>query len=395
MVKLLDSFTSTGAKFFAHQEAMKDLKNGKGHPITTHLMLTDVCNHSCAFCSVQAREGDSLPFDDICNYLDILLKYGLKSTILSGGGNPILYRCKKSGRGFDDVINAISSRGLEIGLITNGMPLCDYDVDPSTQIGGHSADHVRRSWKTVSPESLDKMMWIRISMSGFDHHEREVYVPDIDPRKTTLGFSYVAHDIYREPLDPHHGKVSRTLDLISEPRDREPTIYFEERIPELTSHFKKYVKKYKPNYLRLLPNCLEPDLIPARCSQLQKIANIVNFHADEEVVFVQNKPPKAPKVCYLGYIHPVLTPSGYVMPCDSHCLNESAEHKLGGEPWRICHWTEIDKLYENPVRSLIEDPSKTCPGCVFSKTNDLLQLVYEGKIDTTPSNTTPHHVNFV
>jgi len=107
MIPLNDTFTSTGHKFFAHQEAMTKLRSGKGQPIVSHVMLTDICNHSCAFCSVQSRAGDSLVFDDVMSYLDILSAYGLKAVILSGGGNPILYKCKVTGKNFNHVVNEI------------------------------------------------------------------------------------------------------------------------------------------------------------------------------------------------------------------------------------------------------------------------------------------------
>jgi len=353
--------------------------------VTTHVMLTDVCNHTCAFCSVQARAGDSLPFDDVMAYLDILLRFGLKAVILSGGGNPILYRCKKTGKNFNDVVDAIHSRGLEIGLITNGTPL------------------VRRAgfktWKGVKPITLDKLTWIRISMAGLDHEEREVYVPDIDPTKTTLGFSYVGHDIYTEPADPHHGKVSTPHDLLSGDKHRAPDEPFESRIQWLTEKITHYVLKHKPKYVRLLPNCLEPELIPRRCEQLNEMARCINLHVDDsgftEVAFVQQKPPRAPKACYLGYIHPVLNSDGFVFPCDSCVLNESAEHKFAN-PWRVCHWSEVAKLYTLvPVKSLIADPAKTCPGCVFHHSNEILRGIVEGDIIPIGSVEQPEHVNFV
>ena len=62
---------------------------------------------------------------------------------------------------------------------------------------------------------MDMLTWVRVSMSGLDHKRKIVEVPDIDKSKTTLGFSYVYHDIYYEPLDPNHGKVSSIDDLIS------------------------------------------------------------------------------------------------------------------------------------------------------------------------------------
>lgn len=410
-MSLNDTFTSTGRKFFHHQEAMTKLKNGKGQPITTHVMLTDVCNHKCAFCSVQARAGDSLAFDDVMAYLDILRKYGLKSVILSGGGNPILYKCKKTGKNFNDVVEAIHGRGLEIGLITNGMPLRKWaidplDLDPDEILVGSQyrrsevycmgcsrfkdCCECRYSWLTVSPTMLDKLTWIRISMAGLDHKENEVYVPDIDRSKTTLGFSYVGHDIYEEPADPYHGKVSTEADLITLERSKLTTWTFEERIPDLTEQIKHYVNKHHPRYVRLLPNCLEPPKISARCEQLQAMADAIN----PDVVFVQYKPPASPPRCFLGYVHPVLNSDGYVLPCDSCCLNESSGHKLG-EPWRICHWSEIGELYEKPVRSLIKDPKTLCPGCVFTNSNLLLGKVVDGAIDTTPSADVPEHVNFI
>lgn len=372
---LNDIFTSTGAKFFAHQEVMTKLKNGKGQPIVTHIMLTDVCNHTCAFCSVQARVGDSLPFNDVMSYLDILQGFGLKAVILSGGGNPILY--KNGDKNFNNVVEAISSKGLEIGLITNGMSLKIY----GTNYG------LRASWKTVHPETLDKLTWIRISMAGLDHTEREVYVPDIDPSKTTLGFSYVGHDIYIEPKDPHHGKVSTKADLLS--GDKTPDLSFESRIEKLTEQISAYVEKYSPKYVRLLPNCLEPALIPKRCEQLQKMADAIN----PNIVFVQQKPPKAPHACYLGYIHPVLNCDGYVYPCDSCVLNEAAGHTFAN-PWRICHWKDIASIYEKLIRSLIADPKITCPGCVFHQSNELLRGVVEGSSFEAPTSI-PEHVNFI
>src|SRR3990167_1383686 len=230
MTALVDDFTSTGKKLFFHQEAMKNLQNGKGQPITTHVMLCDHCQHSCSFCSVQTRGEDSLAYDDVLAYLDILLRYSLRGVILSGGGNPILYKCKKTGKNFNDIA----------------------------------------------------------------------------PSKTTLGLSYVFADIYDEPADPHHGKVSTQGDLITLDRSKlTPTRWASERIPELTRQIRHYIDIHKPTYCRILPNCLEPNMIQQRCEQLQLMANEINDGIGE-VCFVQNKPPAAPNVCLLGFPHPVL-----------------------------------------------------------------------------------------
>lgn len=387
MAALNDTFTSTGSKFFEHQEAMAKLRDGRGQPIVTHVMLTDVCQHTCAFCSVQARAGDSLPFEVVTGYLEILLRYGLKAVILSGGGNPILYR--NGGLDFNDVVDWVHAQGLEVGLITNGMPLKDYP-EYKEKHGRATFCGNRKSWKAVYPDTLDKLAWVRVSMAGLDHDEGEVYVPDVDPGKTTLGFSYVAHDIYKEPADPHHGKVSTRLDLVSGDKDRVPYWSFESRVGELTHKIGSYVARYNPRYVRLLPNCLEPALIPKRVEQLEWMARQI----DPEIVFVQNKPPRAPKACYLGYVHPVLNCDGWVYPCDSCVLNEAAGHTFAN-PWRVCRWDEIAGLYDEPVRSLIADPAKTCPGCVFHKSNELLRGVVDGTADLAVPSGSQEHLNFV
>jgi hypothetical protein len=254
------------------------------------------------------------------------------------------------------------------------------------------------SWKTVMPETLDRLTWIRISMSGLDHDEEQVYVPEIDPKKTTLGFSYVAHDIYHEPGDPYHGKVSTKADLISGDLNRAPDGPFELSMDWLQGQFIDYCRAYQPRYLRLLPNCLEPELIPARCKQLQKMADLINFRVEREVAFVQYKPPAAPKACYLGYIHPVLNCDGWVYPCDSCVLNQTAGHSFAN-PWRVCQWSDVGKLYDQPVRSLIADPAVTCPGCVFHNSNRLLAEIVEGCIPIEQLAVSPskplEHPNFV
>lgn len=372
MIQLADTFTSRGNKFWNHPEALEGLRNGSPKPVVSHIMLTDTCQHTCAFCSVATREGNSLTKRQVRGYIEQLIPLGLKAVILSGGGNPILYKSNEHPEfswDFNDVVDYLHAAGLEIGVITNGMPLTDYWSGK----GMHDPGTRRRSWKNILPETLDKCTWIRISMSGLDHHENEVFVPDIDPKKTTLGFSYVAHDIYEVPEEPNHGKVSTKDDLAFHGGKATKTRTFDERMEVLEIQIGQIVRDHKPRYVRLLPNCLEVEKIKGRCDQLQAIADAI----DPSVVFVQYKPPEAPPACWLGYLHPVLNSDGFVYPCDSCVLNKAAGHKFA-EPWRICRWDEIGNIYAQPARSLIKNPAKQCPGCVFTKSNLLLQSIVDG-----------------
>lgn len=337
-MELVEEFTATGGKILFHDDAIADLREGKAHPVVAHVLPTNVCQHDCRWCSVSERSAESLKLAEITGFLDQLTPIGLKAVIVSGGGNPVLYP------DFNEMIAEISARGLEIGLICNGMPLADF--------GG------RLSWKNVPPGTLDKLTWCRISMSGLDHVEKCVYVPDFDQSKTTLGFSYV-----------FDGDT--------------------ERLPWLRVKMRDLIAKHNPRYVRLLPNCLEHDKIEARCAELREFSKSV----DETVCFVQYKPPKAPPACYLGYIHPVLDASGWVFPCDSCVLNKGANHKFA-EPWRMCRWDQIGEFYKRPVHSLIADPRKQCEGCVFSKNNAVLGGIVHGLEFKAPTGT-PEHANFV
>lgn len=375
MTALKESFTSTGSKLFYHQEAMQKLRDGKGMPIVSHILATDVCNFKCAFCSVQYREGDALKMSEITQYLDQLITFGLKAVILSGGGNPILYKCPETKVGFNELVEAIHSRGLEIGLITNGMKMKQYPCG-------------RTSWLTVTPETLDKLTWVRISLAGWDHPQNECETPDLDPSKTTIGGSYVLHDIYDEPLDKKHGRVSTLYDVKTPLVENDPRVKKGlDRLPRLKEQMKQWADKYKPRYVRLLPNCLEPDLIPERARILNELAREI----DPEVFFVQVKPPRQPHRCLKGYPHPVLNCDGYVYPCDSVVLNKTAGHKFGSA-WRICHWKDVGEFYSKPIRPNV--PNDACPGCVFSDQVDLISAVADG-METPAPDHTPEHANFV
>jgi len=359
---LVHDYTSTGAKLWWHQEAMAKLRDGRGMPIVAHIMPDDLCQDRCSFCSVMTREGNQLPFGVIKGILDQLVPLGLKAIILSGAGNPILYKCKLTGKDINDVIEEITSRGLQCAMISNGMPLKEY---PDGRV----------SWKTVRPETLDKLTWLRISMSGLDHKRKIVEVPDIDPSKTTLGFSWVMADQYDEPLEPNHGQVSTPEDLVTPLAvDDGRAVMVIDRLPWIEGQISEYVERYNPRYVRLLANCLQPDQIPERHRILSEMANRI----DPTRVFSQFKPPRQPHACYKGYPHPVINSDGWVYSCDSVVLNKEASHKFANR-WRVCHWDQLSKLYSQPIKPMV--PNDICPGCVFSAQVDVLASIVDRSLN--------------
>lgn len=392
-VPLNTSFTSTGEKLFFHQEALQALRDGSGKPIHAWLAAHDICNHRCSFCSVGERAGDVLSFNVIKPYFETLARLGLKAVTLSGGGNSILYKCRETGADFNDLVDFLYGLGLQIGVITNGMPMkrfpngiADCIVTGLGEPYTMKEPLYRNSWKSVRPSTLDKMTWCRISMSGLDHNhkEQEVFVPDFDHSKTTLGFSWIMADSYEEPTHKH-GWVSTPEDIKS---GSGKMVKAEDRMPWIEEQIGNYVRKHSPAYVRLLCNCLEPAKIPERHALLSEMAYRIN----PEIVFSQNKPPRQPQKCWKVLPHPCLNADGYVYPCDSTVLNKSAGHKFGSA-WRICKAEEIGDLYANPKD--FQMPDGICPGCVFADQVDLLHEIVGGADTPLPDGPEPQHVNFV
>lgn len=369
------SFTSTGEKLFHHQELLEKLRNGSGMPVSAWIAPTDICNAKCSFCSVGERVGDVLPFGVIKGFVDQLHNLGLKSVTLSGGGNPLLYKCKLTGKTIEDVIGYIHGLGIQVAMITNGMPLMTYS-------GG------RKSWKNMRPETLDKLTWCRISMAGLDanHKEQQVYVPDFDPSITTLGFSWIMSDSYEEPSHKH-GWVSTPEDIRTE-MDNRKVVYALDRLPWIEEQVRSYVEKHNPRYVRLLCNCLQPDQIPERHRILQGMAERIN----PEVVFSQRKPPSQPRRCFKVLTRPCLNADSWIYPCDSTVLNRTAGHKFGSL-WRICRWDQIGELFADP--SKFDMPDGICPGCVFDQQVNLINDIVHGAEFGVPDGDVPEHVNFI
>lgn len=162
MINKESSFTSTGEKMLAHSDAINNLASKKNSPIVAHVMPTERCNLSCSFCSVANRANyDDLSIDIIKYVFTHLHKLGLKAAIVSGGGEPILYKQ------FNELISFLINLELKIGLITNGIFLNKIN------------------------QILDKFTWIRISANWVDTlNWKKIILPNF-PSSTTVGVSYI------------------------------------------------------------------------------------------------------------------------------------------------------------------------------------------------------------
>jgi hypothetical protein len=167
--------------------------------------------------------------------------------------------------------------------------------------------------------------WIRISANVYDYLGK-ISIPEFDG---ALGFSYV----WTEGIS-----TVKTLQEI-----------------------KEIAIKNHVEYIRLVKDCLSDQ----DDEQLTLIAEVVG-----PPMFYQKKEFRTPSKCYWGYLKPFLYCDEYIYPCSSMVLNSDADKQFH-ESYRLCHWSEIEQIWEDPVRSLVD--IRKCDRCVFTQQNDTLE----------------------
>ena len=110
-------------------------------PVSINLDLTSSCNFACPHCvdSTIINTGAALELNTVQETLDTLTERGLLSVILLGGGEPTLHR------DFATIVRYIKSKGLQLGIVTNGSRL--------TQVAQVA-------------DLLEKEDWLRISLDA-------------------------------------------------------------------------------------------------------------------------------------------------------------------------------------------------------------------------------------
>jgi organic radical activating enzyme len=310
-------YTSTGVKFWRHQEAMESYRAGTGRSvISTHISPEGACNLKCSYCSVTYRDTHQrIPLPVILKYVDDLQSRGLKAVILTGGGEPTLYPH------FDELVLSLHGLGLKIALITNGTMA-----------------------KRVAPETWKCFTWIRVSLNVFDGWEEKIRIPieHLSP-DCTVGCSMVYTAGHR--LDTLL-KASAVATAVG------------------------------AKYVRVLPNCLLPqDKLMAQHEALDRDFQSIG----DTRFFQQHKAHAAPScvTCHQSYFRPYLSEAistetgepGTIYPCDSVVLNGAAmrfpELFQIGPASKILDYLDGKLLHKF-------NPTIQCTGCVF--TSNVMQL---------------------
>ncbi|MCC6676099.1 MAG: radical SAM protein [Phycisphaerales bacterium] len=312
-------FTSTGVKFWKHRDAMESYRAGTGRTvISTHVAPEGRCNLKCGYCSVSERTlHNTIALPTIIDYLTKLKSRGLKAVILTGGGEPTLYK------EFNPLGEWILDQGLEIALISNGT-----------------------QFNRVSDRIMQNLTWLRISMNVFKKWEEKIVVPvDRLTAKTTVGMSICYSG---------ENKDQAFLRAVG-----------------------GWAERFNISYVRVLPDCMLPQEQLLR--EHGELKTLFGDMTGGSRFFHQFKVHGAPcqGKCHQAYFRPYLSEAinpatgrpGLVFPCDSVVLNDQAQQfkPLFG----LCGPEDILDYLDGKIAQPF-DATRDCTGCVFTRNVDML-----------------------
>ena len=130
------------------------------HPVQAQLIPMRKCNLACAYCSEYDDVSDPVPLDEMYRRIDRLAELGTTVIVISGG-EPLLHP------GLDEIIRRIRSRGMIVGIITNGYLLVPERIERLNRAG---LDHLQISIDNVQPDEVSykslkvldrKLLWLQ------------------------------------------------------------------------------------------------------------------------------------------------------------------------------------------------------------------------------------------
>ena len=344
-------YTSTGIKFWRHQEQMFAFKEGRPDTvISTHISPEGACNLKCPYCSVTYRDTHShIELDVIKDYVEKLITRGLKAVIFTGGGEPTAYRH------FDKIVQWIKyEKGLSVALITNGTLL-----------------------DRLQDRTLAAFSWLRVSINIFKGWQEKINVPvDKVSDDCVIGASMVFTAEHQATEEISGNRV------------------------EILKKAAQIADKINAKYIRILPNCLlEQRELLLQHRALDKVLHKL----DDKRFFHQHKVHGTPKAhqCHQAYFRPYLSEeiytktgkAGTVYPCDSLVLNEGFQHFA--KEYQICHASEVLDFLDKRIKMSF-DPRQKCKGCVFTANVEMLDdWKHKGTEHFAESSTPLTHEEFV
>ncbi len=293
--------------------------------LSVHYQLnpTNKCNFNCEFCSCSERNRRlELSLKQIDYIFRIALRYGVQSTTITGGGEPLMFK------DFNEMIKIINDKDIDVGLVTNGTLLNKINV-------------------------LDKIIWIRISVSDIYSKQLMILNKNIgeqilewrkiikDNNNIDWSFSYVLGH------KPNYKLIARLIEFANE---------------QNFTHFRLVNDIFLANELRDKMNYVRSYL---------KFKNV-----DDSIVNYQDRSywMEGSNPCYISLLKPVIGADGYIYPCcgTQYALNEpSKDYEF---LMRMGNIRDLDNILK---RQRFFDGS-ICYKCYYSEYNRALDILLNG-----------------
>jgi radical SAM protein with 4Fe4S-binding SPASM domain len=174
-------------KLLAHRERVKKMLAGEPvFPVSVELDLSLRCNHGCTWCSFDGwRQANwiNLPGARALTLIDELADCGVLSVTLTGGGEPLVHNMAPK------VMEKLTARGLEWGIVTNGFLL----TGPRRDLAGAHATFVRVSLDAGTPETHRRIHQTPFEQFDDILHNMEQLIAD-GHGKLVVGASFCVFD---------------------------------------------------------------------------------------------------------------------------------------------------------------------------------------------------------
>lgn len=362
-----------------------DLLKDKFSPISINLDLTTSCNYACSHCIDMDILNTGIKFDyqKLVSGLENLIKKGLKSIIIIGGGEPTVspYFC--------NIVEYCKKNNLEVGIVSNGsrpetikkvLPLLDrkdwirYSLDFASNKLFHDMHLPKKETITLD--------WICENVKKFS-----VEFPNV-----VFGFSFIIvwknlkandkeiHENIHEMLDATILAKKSGFKYIS----FKPFLDREENNSEVIGGIKN--EEFNKNIkITINENILKCEEIQDDSFKVVSSTNLTVFLKN-----LTNKYQKQPKKCHMHYFRQVLSPLG-TFSCPVYRNIELA--KVGDKN----SYSE-ERTFKNTAENTIKvinnfDASKICKDvvCLYNDANwyidDLIKNNKNLELEITTENT--------
>ena len=274
-------------------------------PISINLDLTSSCNFACPHCvdSGIINTGKHLAFETIKQTVDTLHEKGLLSIILIGGGEPTLHK------NFEEIVRHIKSRGLQLGIVTNGARL--FKVAAIADLLGDE-DWLRLSLDAGTEKTFARSHMPKIPITLQEILTNAQKIKKSNPR-ITLGYSFViVWDnllLDEHALTPNINEMSEAVKLAGlhsfDYVSFKPCLIRQEQ-----SQKESLLEKSNQEQEQRIRKTIQQSLKTAQetVQNNLKILTSVNLRAllNNQLAELKNQPTR----CHMQFFNTVITPSG-------------------------------------------------------------------------------------